>query len=146
MGKHLRWCPCTSGIFQRQTENIQKKQYGELLSHRKLLHVSFIGHSVMELLVEKKDSVTIATFVRSAGMTQMPNFNVFDNAMRNRRKAEIPTAQAKNMAMVRGRANFCASKADNYVAKEWYKSLAKAAHRRLQHLNKDISTVTEGTS
>ncbi len=46
----------------------------ELLSHRKLLHVSFIGHSVMELLVEKKDSVTIATFVRSAGMTQMPNF------------------------------------------------------------------------
>ncbi len=58
--------------------------------------------------------------------------------MRNRRKAEIPTAQAKNMAMVRGRANFCASKADTYVAKEWYKSLAKAAHRCLQHLNKDI--------
>ncbi len=33
--------------------------------------------------------------------------------------------------------SFCATKADSYIAKEWYMSLARAASRRLRDLSRE---------
>ncbi len=78
-------------LYFRNIPKTERERIGEaireLLSKRRLLHVSFIGSSVMELLVEKTDSPTILALVRSAGMTYMPYFNVFENSLRNRREA-----------------------------------------------------------
>ncbi len=109
----------------------------ELLAKRKLLHVSFIGNSVMEILIEEEDSPAIISLVTSAGMIRMPDFNVFENSTRRHRQESETSARAANMSKLRGRARYCASTADNYAAKEWYWSLARAAGRRLRDLSRD---------
>ncbi len=122
--------PYTSVIYRKTDREHTEEAIRELLENRRLIHVSFIGYSVMELFVEKQDSTTIIALLRSAGMIYMPHFNVFKNALRNRGATESLEGKEKNMAMVRGRARYCAEKATTYVAREWYASLSKAANRR----------------
>ncbi len=111
----------------------------ELLVKRKLLHISFIGNSVMELLVEKDDSPTIINMVTSARMIYIPNFGVFNNSTRNRNRESASSGMVANMSMLRGRARYCATKADNYAAKQWYWSLCRAANRRLRDLSREAT-------
>ncbi len=89
----------------------------EMLEKKRLLHVSFIGNSVMELLVEKEDSTGIIKLMKSAGMIHMPYFNVFENALGNRRPVHPNSVLARNISMVRGRARFVPPKGNNYWAK-----------------------------
>ncbi len=71
---------------------------------------------------------------RSAGMIHIPYFNVFENALRKRKTSPYLEGQLRNMSMLRGRARYFADKAENYPAIEWYRSLTKAADRRVRDL------------
>ncbi len=68
----------------------------------------------------------------------MPHFNVFENATRDRRTAHTPMTDAKNMGFLRGRAQYCATNANNYTAREWYRSVSRAASRQRKDKNKVI--------
>ncbi len=80
--------------------------------------MSFIGNSVMELLVHEKDSPKITDLIRSARMVHMHEFNIFRKCYQSKEKEEkAPSIMAKNMSILRGRARFCATKADSYNRK-----------------------------
>ncbi len=59
----------------------------------------------MERLVQKEDSPTIIELGTSAGMTHMPYFNVFENALKISAPVE---GKLRNMSVLSGRARYCA--------------------------------------
>ena len=114
-----------------------KDAVAELLNKWKILNISFVGNSVMELLTMHEESERIAQVIKLTGMRQLLNFDVFANALGNRRKLEDRETKLKNYSKVRARAWHCSQAAENIHAKEWYKKLSRAANRKMSELMAD---------
>ncbi len=87
--KGKNWLLFTSKGYQKEREEISMA-VRELLGKWNVNNVSFIGRSIMKILTVTEHIRQVSKTVKVTGMTQMVNFNIFDNRIGNRKLADSP--------------------------------------------------------
>ncbi len=111
-----------------------EEEVRDILERRAVHHMSFVGKSVIEILVETRQREEVTSFLKAARMVCIFRHYVFDSPSGRRRNEDTHINLERNAWTIIFCSRSCIDAATSRAAKLWCRGPATAADKKFNHL------------